>query len=301
MSIQVGQSVSFNEIGKKGNQEDSLYPSPDVQTPGIPLFLVCDGVGGQDQGEVASAAVCEAFVRYYSTHTLPATADELEPFFSKALSCAYDQLDAKDTALATGKSRMGTTLTCVFVLGNCCLAAHIGDSRIYHIRPQAKYPVKYQSNDHSLVNYLVNIGEIRPEEAATHPQRNVILRAMQPHGDERAEAEVCLLDELHPGDYLFLCTDGVLEKLTENDLCEVLASGQSDTEKIERIRLLCEGSYDNYTALLVPLMPTTTPGEIEVQPEEQVLLKEQARPEEQNQPEEQNETGKSWFKKTFHF
>ncbi len=301
MSIQAGQSVSFSEIGGKGNQEDSLYPSLGVQNPGIPLFLVCDGVGGQDQGEVASAAVCEAFECYYSTHALPATADELEPFFDKALTYAYDQLDAKDSTQATGKSRMGTTLTCVFILDNCCLAAHIGDSRIYHIRPQAKYPVKYQSNDHSLVNYLVNIGEIRPEEAATHPQRNVILRAMQPHGDGRAEAEVCLLDELHPGDYLFLCTDGVLEKLTENDLCEVLASAQSDAEKMERIRLLCEGSYDNYSALLVPLIPTAAPGQIEDQPEEQARIKEQACPEEQNQPEEQNETGKSWFKKTFHF
>lgn len=255
MNVKVGKPVYFSGIGKKDNQEDYLYPKLNDQQRELtlPLFLVCDGVGGQDRGEVASFTVCEAFGNYFNNYTLPTSAEELGSFFANALSYAYGQLDEKDMDYAFGRAKMGTTLTFAFFCDNHCLVAHIGDSRIYLIRPRDKYPIKFKSNDHSLINYLLCAGEITLEESVNHPQKNVILRAMQPHMAERSEAEVHLLDDLHPGDYLFMCTDGVLEKLDEEVLCQILEEETPDQEKMIRIKEICEGSYDNYTAWLIPV------------------------------------------------
>lgn len=252
--IKVGKPVCFSEIGQKENQEDALYPllNGDQEGVRLPLFLVCDGVGGQDKGEVASATVCEAFGAYFGNQVLPDSMQEMDAFFREALSYAYSQLDEKDADCAFGRAKMGTTLTFAFLSGDGCLVAHLGDSRIYLIRPNDQFPIQFKSNDHSLVNYLLCAGKITPEEAIDHPQKNVILRAMQPHMAERCEAEIHELVDVQAGDYLFMCSDGVLEKLSEELLCQILESELSDGEKMEEIKRICEGSYDNYTAWLVP-------------------------------------------------
>ena len=303
MNIKVGKPESFSEIGQKDNQEDSLYPLPESlkRYPNLPLFLVCDGVGGLDKGEVASSTVCEAFSNYFINHDLPQNIDEAEPFFKKALSYAYDELNLKDEALDGPK--MGTTLTFAFMTGNQCLAAHIGDSRVYWIRPSDMNPIRFRSNDHSLVNFLLSQGEITPEEALHHPKKNVILKAMQPNLLQRHEAEIHQLNDLRPGDYLFLCSDGVLENLSDDTLCQILHSSQSDKDKMEEIRNICQGSYDNYTAILIPIIASTEQTgnilkEDSRKPEKPVVK--EVETEDSNQ--ESTETNKSsWFKKLFHF
>lgn len=303
INIKVGKPESFSEIGQKDNQEDSLYPLPESLKIhlNLPLFLVCDGVGGLDKGEVASSTVCEAFSNYFINYGLPQNIDEAEPFFKKALSYAYDQLNLKDEALDGPK--MGTTLTFTFITGNHCLAAHIGDSRIYWIRPSDMNPLRFRSNDHSLVNYLLSQGEITPEEALHHPKKNVILKAMQPNLLQRHEAEIHQLNDLRPGDYLFLCSDGVLENLSDENLCQILHSSKSDKDKMEEIRKICQGSYDNYTAILVPIIaPVEQTGDTlkEDSFKQEKPVSKETETEGSNQ--ESPETNKSsWFKKLFHF
>ena len=103
---------------------------------------------------------------------------------------------------------MATTLTMVSVGASGITLAHIGDSRIYQFR---QGEIIYQTEDHSLVNSLVKLGKISKEEALTHPQKNVIIRAIQ--GSEHpTEADVVLLKDIQAGDYFFMCTDGVLER-----------------------------------------------------------------------------------------
>lgn len=305
MNIKVGKPVCFSEIGQKDNQEDSLYPAPESfrRHPDLPLFLVCDGVGGLEKGEVASSTVCAAFSDYFIHHSLPQSIEETELVFREALAYAYDQLDSKDEALQSGP-KMGTTLTFSFITGNNCLAAHLGDSRIYWIRPTDAAPVRFRSNDHSLVNYLVAQGEITPEEALYHPKRNVILKAMQPHLPQRHEAEIHQLSGLQPGDYLFLCSDGVLEKLSDEALCRILQSGQTNEEKMEEIRNICQGSYDNYTAILIPIVSASPVKGEEIAAKETTATNEPARemPTVEASDSESPETNKSsWFKKLFQF
>ena len=154
------KAYSICEIGRREKQEDSLYPA--VPLDGSPLegslFILCDGLGGHLDGEVASQTVCEAMSDYILAH---------QPFsedvFSGALDAAYEALDRCDTGSAGGRT-MGTTLTLAVFYSEGCWVAHIGDSRVYQIRPSEKR-ILFVTQDHSLVNDLVKMGEMTPEEA----------------------------------------------------------------------------------------------------------------------------------------
>ena len=256
MKITIRQPQSFSEIGRKDNQEDFLWPNPQTVTKENRVFVMCDGVGGQDSGEVASETAGTALGAYL-TERLPQDGIVTKADFEKALSYAYDALDKVDTGAV---KKMGTTMTCLVLHTGGALVAHIGDSRIYHVRPslaskEGRTGIIYQSEDHSLVNDLLKAGEITEEEAVNFPQKNVITRAMQPHTERRCKADVYEINDVESGDYFFLCCDGVLEQLTNSRLGEILANGTlDDAGKIKAIKAVCDGkTRDNYTCWLVPI------------------------------------------------
>lgn len=249
MKITIRQPLGFSEIGRKDNQEDCLYPAIDEVSTENRFFVLCDGMGGHENGEVASATVCEAFGKYFETNQ-PEDGVMTPDLFKPALDYAYNELDKKDTG---GLKKMGTTMTCLYLHKKGYLVAHIGDSRIYHIRPNTG--VVYQSSDHSLVNDLLRAGELTEEEAVNFPQKNVITRAMQPNLEHRHKADVYSFTDIKDGDYFFLCCDGVLEQLTNDKLCEVLSDDNlSDCQKLDAIKQICNGNTkDNYTCYLIPI------------------------------------------------
>lgn len=249
--ITIRQPLYFTEIGKKDNQEDFLYPSD--PTPENRVFIMCDGMGGHDNGEVASMTAATAL-----GDSLSECGQIDADAFDVALSKAYDALDMIDT---NSDRKPGTTMTCLCLNENSCLVAHIGDSRIYHIRPSLfnreteRGGILYQSADHSLVNDLLKAGEITEEEARDFSHKNVITRAMQPHLSKRYKADVFTFDDIREGDWFFLCSDGVLEQLSNEMLCEILADPDlDDGQKMEKIKVVCEGqTKDNFTAWLIPV------------------------------------------------
>ena len=244
MKITLRKPLAFSEIGRKENQEDALYPNPETVDIGQRVFLLCDGMGGHEHGEVASNTVAEAMGRALETSTNPREA------FTSAMAAAYDALDAKDTD-ESGK-KMGTTLTCLILDDMGAFVAHIGDSRVYQIRPSSGLVL--QTSDHSLVNDLLKAGELTEEEAANYPHKNVITRAMQPHQEQHSKAEIDLQRDVQSGDYFFLCCDGVLEQLTNQRLCEILAMDIPDPNKLALIKSECDGkTRDNYTCWLIPI------------------------------------------------
>lgn len=257
MEIRINRPLAFSEIGRKDNQEDFTYPLIGNLSESDRLFVLCDGMGGHESGEVASQTVCEAIGSYFK-HNERAEGISVKDYFSAALDYAYDCIDEKDTG---GERKMGTTMTCVCFHSSGVLVAHIGDSRIYQIRPSlydsksGRLGIVYQSEDHSLVNDLLKIGEITPEEAENFPRKNVITRAIQPNQERRAKADVYSFDDVKAGDYFFMCSDGVLEQLTNVRLAEILANaGFSDSEKISHIKVVCDGrTKDNYTCILIPV------------------------------------------------
>ena len=138
---------------------------------------------------------------------------------------------------------------------NGATVAHIGDSRIYQLRPASDTTpahVVFRTQDHSLVNDLVKIGEITEEEAKHHPQKNVITRAMQPCQEHRAKADIAHLTDIQPGDYFFMCSDGMLEQSTDDNILNIITKPNvSDEQKLEMLRQVTEENKDNHTAHLV--------------------------------------------------
>lgn len=240
------EPYSIHELGKRQNQEDSLFPNDGQSSTDDRLFILCDGMGGHEKGEVASSTVCEAISKMILSrwHTDEPLSDEL---LLQAIDAAYDALDEKDD---NAVKKMGTTLTLLCLHANGATVAHIGDSRVYQFRPSKG--IVFRTQDHSLVNDLVKIGEITEEEAKTHPQKNVITRAMQPHQPHRAKADIAHLTDIQSGDYFFLCSDGMLEQTSDENLFNVITKqGISNEEKVNMLRNLTDENSDNHTAHLI--------------------------------------------------
>lgn len=249
--MKLGIPYALNEVGGRSNQEDSIFPLKGEADASTRLFMVCDGMGGHENGEVASGLVCSTFgARLANIDHEAFTVD----MFNDALSAAYDALDREDPN-PESQRKMGTTMTFLHLNDREVVVAHMGDSRVYHVRPSEHEPILYQSSDHSLVNELVRAEIITPEEALTHPRRNVITRAMQPRLESRHKADVRVFGDVKAGDYFFLCSDGVLESVSNDALVEILRRNVSDAEKIEAIRVMCQASSrDNFSAYLVPIV-----------------------------------------------
>lgn len=231
--------LSLQEIGQRTNQEDSIYPALGQIVKDNDLFILCDGMGGHDCGEVASQTVCQAMSAFILEHP--------DTDFETALNTAYDALDAKDN---DAEKKMGTTLTFVKFDEGQCLVAHIGDSRVYQIRPSEK-KIVYVTRDHSLVNDLVACGELSPEEAKHSSQKNIITRAMQPHQERRAKADVAILTDIKAGDYFYMCSDGMLEISEDEDIVNVLSLNKTDEQKLSILKNVTKDNKDNHSAHLI--------------------------------------------------
>jgi len=254
MKIAIHQPLYIFEIGQRANQEDCLYPAGEKATSEDRLFVLCDGMGGHEHGEVASQTVCKALGNWFSDNMAPSqplTDNQL----LAALEYAYNALDTKDNG---GIKKMGTTLTLLYIHARGITAAHIGDSRIYHIRPQSSSPsgrlggaILYQSRDHSLVFDLFQSGEISHEEMATFPQKNIITRAMQPGEENRMRPDIVHITDVQPGDYFYMCSDGMLEQMTNEELAALLSSDISDEEKRNQLIKATANNKDNHSAWLI--------------------------------------------------
>lgn len=248
MTIVLGQAYSFIQLGKRKNQEDARLPDCDIPPKAQRFFAVCDGVGGSSLGEVASKTVCEAIAKRLGTFDF--TQEFTSTDFSKLFGNTWDELDHE-----AGKYSCDMATTLTFAAFHACGAtfAHVGDSRIYLIRPSQG--IIYRSDDHSLVNQMIHSGIITPEEAINHPQRNVITRCMEAGAEvsERSAATVLRTRDIQNGDYVFLCTDGVTGKISDDELVNIITSKASDSEKMQKISSLCEDSSDNNTAVLIPI------------------------------------------------
>ncbi|MCM1293248.1 MAG: protein phosphatase 2C domain-containing protein [Bacteroides sp.] len=255
--------------GRRENQEDSIYPAIGDATTDSRTFMVCDGMGGHEAGEVASGIVVDTISQYVEAHaSQPFTSDILR----SALQKAYENLKAHDSSNEARK--MGTTLTFLHLDNEGAVAAHIGDSRIYQIRPTATgAEIIYKSSDHSLVNELVKAGVITEAEAANHPKRNVITRAMQPRDDHHDGATVLHTNDVVAGDVFLLCSDGVSGVVGDDQLIELWSNSSISNEvRMDLIASACaEKGHDNYSAYLVPIAEGCGMGTVMSQIEELTL------------------------------
>lgn len=250
MKIEIHLPLSIYELGQRANQEDNIYPQLGRVTAADRLFLVCDGMGGHERGEVASSIVCQAIPQYFQQAGITPDKGLSDDDLRSAIEYAFQQLDRADDG---AMKKMGTTLTLLYMHRAGITCAHIGDSRIYHIRPiqEGGKRILYQSRDHSLVYDLYQAGEIAYDEMRTSPQKNIITRAMQPGEDNRVRADIVHITNVLPGDYFYLCTDGMLEEMENDELVDILSSNQTDEAKRRYLIEATKNNHDNHSAYLI--------------------------------------------------
>ena len=252
MKIEILQPQGINELGNRQNQEDSIWPALDAATAADRLFVLCDGMGGHDNGEVASQLVCDVLPAYLKGHWTDDVLDD------DVLHDAIDEVFRRINALDDGSTRqMGTTLTMLALHQGGVTMAHIGDSRIYHLRPSEKR-ILYKSRDHSLAYDLFLAGEITLVEMKHYNKKNVITRAVMPGMERQPKLDIAHTTDIQPGDYFLLCSDGLLEQLSDQQLLTLLSSDKTDEEKRDLLITNTQQNADNHSAWLLQIKDVTT-------------------------------------------
>jgi PPM family protein phosphatase len=225
---------------REGN-EDSAYAGPH-------LLAVADGMGGYEAGEVASAAVIKS-VAPLDRATMPES--ELIDAIAEAVTSAKQNLRGIVEADPTVGS-MGTTLTAVLWSGLTAAICHIGDSRAYLLREGDLYQI---TRDHTFVQALIDQGRIRPDEAATHPQRSLLLRALDGRTD--ADPDLSLLTA-QLGDRFLLCSDGLPVAVSDEQILATLANVADPAQAVlDLIELaIGGGGPDNITCIVADVIDT---------------------------------------------
>ncbi len=211
--------------------EDSYVVTDDV-------FAVCDGMGGARAGEVASEVAC----RVLQDVDAEAGVEGLREAVDEANRLIRDR-----GAGSADLSGMGTTLTAAIASAERLTIAQVGDSRAYLLRAGA---LRQVTNDHSLVAQMVRHGQITPEQAAVHPHRSIITRAL---GTEPAVSPDFFEIELEHGDRLLLCSDGLSGMVPEDELSKILAEGATPRTVARSLieAALRQGGEDNITAVVL--------------------------------------------------
>jgi serine/threonine protein phosphatase PrpC len=246
----VGMIRDLNEDSLLTLELDRVHRS--VSQP-LGLYAVADGMGGHSAGDVASGLVINAMAEKMANQLLaPHLAGNIDIDTFDAQRWLADTVQAANLAVYTHRqsagTNMGTTLVAALVIGNTAHIANVGDSRAYLITNNDD--IRQITTDHSLVERLIALGQIRPEEARTHPQRNVIYRTI---GDKKeAEIDFFVL-KLNRGDSLLICSDGLSGKMQDMEIRRLVARSLSPQEACEQLIQAANdnGGDDNVSVIIV--------------------------------------------------
>ncbi len=220
---------------------------------GFTVCAVCDGMGGPKGGKLASSLAVAAFMDHCLTGLRPdMSSGQVQLLAEQAVEAANRRV--YERSIQEPRLRgMGTTLVSAIVWGDQAMVTNVGDSRAYVIRTGAweqKRGIARITKDHSVVEKLVDMGNITEEEARRHPDRNLITRAL---GPENAILSDSYLVRLYPGDSLLLCSDGLVDTVTNQEMEEAVLREENGELCLNRLLLLAKdrGASDNVTAVLL--------------------------------------------------
>src|SRR5580765_6598972 len=209
------------------------------------IFVVADGVGGADAGEIASKTAVDVLDDAFRERV--ADGEDVEDLMELAIQRANSsihQMAAEDPRF----SMMATTVVALHLDGHRATIGHVGDSRLYRLSPDGK--LHRETEDHSIVEEEVRAGRMTPEQAANHPSKNVISRALGAENSVEADMKTMEVDE---GNAFLLCTDGITRHIPDNELRDLLVSGRNPRDLCEEMKRRCyqRGAEDNLTAVIV--------------------------------------------------
>ncbi|MCF2596432.1 Stp1/IreP family PP2C-type Ser/Thr phosphatase [Pseudoflavonifractor phocaeensis] len=207
------------------------------------IALVCDGMGGARAGNVASTMAVDLFMRRFLEQDGESNDQERMQVSAAMANQEVFQRAATDPDCAG----MGTTLVAALAGPGEAVILNEGDSRAYHVNQEG---IVLVTRDHSLVEDMVERGELTREQARTHPHKNLITRAL---GAEPVLLADCFRQSMAPGDYLLLCSDGLSNVVTEQEMLYEVIHGGEDESCCQRLLdiALHRGAPDNVTAVLI--------------------------------------------------
>lgn len=248
-------SCIARSVGReRDHNEDSLFSftaliASEKNTFSLGIFIVADGLGGHAAGDVASQTASRSMARslmqaYY------------DPFFGLDPVAPQDSVqeiletgvEEAHKAVQKRAAGGGTTLTTVVIIGTRMSIAHVGDSRAYLLHPDGQ--LNLLTKDHSFANKLVELGEITPEEAETHPKRHDLYRAL---GLEVSAVPEIYSASLPKGGHLIVCSDGLWGVVPENELVHLITDAATLPEACSRLveAANAAGGPDNISVILV--------------------------------------------------
>jgi len=233
------------------NEDAIIYRSHDHNPEGFDidkygsLFAVADGMGGHSAGEIASNMACQAILKYYH---LPSISDETTWDQLKDLYYQINENILMQSRKIPDFYGMGTTLTTLIIRNNKAWIAHVGDSRIYLVRHQVMDQI---TDDHTEVQKMVDKGFFTPQEAGQCRARNILTQAI---GVDNRLKVFTWADRIQPGDLYLLCSDGLFDMLSNEDILGIIQSNAGQFNKtcrqlVKKANKL--GGKDNISVILV--------------------------------------------------
>ncbi|WP_034550484.1 Stp1/IreP family PP2C-type Ser/Thr phosphatase [Carnobacterium funditum] len=234
-----------SDIGKKRkNNQD--YAGYFKNSQGILLAVLCDGMGGHKAGDVASEMAVSHLGNAWEKNNLN-DIDTIKNWMQKHINKENERIVEKSTQYPDLEG-MGTTLVATVLVNNIFIVANVGDSRAYQFMSGN---LKQVTDDHSLVNELLKSGEITPEAALKHPQKNILTRSLGV--SKKVEVDIIDIPVLE-GDQLLLCSDGLTNMVSDKEIVKILNVSDVNIEKkvLSLVSLAnARGGYDNVTVILI--------------------------------------------------
>ena len=253
------KTFSMTHIGQRREMNQDYMFTSEIAVGNLPnLFLVADGMGGHAAGDYASRFTVEKLVE------LIGKSDENEPVaimksinttvispssngMGKSAVSMTNSLLLTEAQADPSKNGMGTTIVAATVIGNTLYAANVGDSRLYVINQEN---ITQITRDHSLVEEMVRLGEVRKEDAKDHPDKNIITRAVGVLPEVTADFfEI----SLKPGDEILMCSDGLTNMIEDDEIRHIVLGQRDIVEKAEKLIETANrnGGKDNITVVLI--------------------------------------------------
>lgn len=229
---------SYSHIGEvRDKNEDSI-----LADPALNLAVVADGIGGHEAGEVASAIAVSLLSEQIRENSGAFSTDILKEAFFQANHAIYTLAKEDDS-----KHNMGTTMTAAWFNNEQILLVHVGDTRAYLISGDT---ITQLTDDHSVAGELVKKGNITPEQAGSHPQRNVLTRSL---GTDTLVKVDEITQSWKNGDYLLLCSDGLYDLVTDQEILETMLNGGGSASACQELikKALFKGGFDNISVIIV--------------------------------------------------
>jgi serine/threonine protein phosphatase PrpC len=248
---------SGQSVGKqRDHNEDSLFTfsmtiGNGTNSQPLGIFIVADGMGGHQYGEVASNVATRTVASFLIRKFHPIIADASVSLDESLQEIMQEAVKEAQRAVVKSAPGSGTTLTAVLVIGQQMTVAHVGDSRAYSVQPKGQ--ITLLTRDHSLVHRLEELGQITSDEAAVHPQRNVLYRALGQ--GEFLDADVFTSQFPQPG-YLFLCSDGLWGVVSESEILQIISESKDIQSACQSLVAAANaaGGPDNISAVMVKLL-----------------------------------------------